>query len=82
MRPYFENKNQKIFTSYKNKSYSYPSHFHNHLEVVYCFSGIQNVKVGEKIYILKNVTITCFNYHLSFFCLNCKVKLSNFVITG
>lgn len=53
MRPYFENKNQKMFTSYKNKSYSYPSHFHNHLEVVYCFSGIQNVKVGEKIYTLK-----------------------------
>lgn len=53
MRPYFENKNKKIFISYYNKTYNYPSHFHNHLELVYCFSGSQKVKVGEMVYTLK-----------------------------
>lgn len=53
MRPYFENKKNKIFISYNNKSYDYPSHFHNHLEIVYCFSGAQKLKVGENVYALK-----------------------------
>lgn len=53
MRPYFENKNKKIFISYNNNTYNYPSHFHNHLELVYCFSGSQKVKVGEMVYTLK-----------------------------
>ncbi|MBQ9914892.1 MAG: helix-turn-helix transcriptional regulator [Clostridia bacterium] len=53
MLPYFENNPNKIFISYCTESYDFKSHFHRHLEIVYCFDGIQNVKAGDKIYTLK-----------------------------
>ncbi|MBE7041442.1 MAG: AraC family transcriptional regulator [Ruminococcaceae bacterium] len=53
MYPYFEKNSKNIFISHKKITYNFPSHFHNHLEIAFCVSGMQNVKVGEKIYTLK-----------------------------
>lgn len=50
--PYYENSPFSIYTSYVKRPYNYPSHFHNRLEAVYCASGMQNVKLGKKIYTL------------------------------
>ena len=52
MYPYFENKKQKIFTSYNSKTYNWDSHFHNYLEFAYCFSGFQKVTVENTVYTL------------------------------
>lgn len=51
--PYFEKKPKKIFISHRKETYNFPAHFHNQLEIAFCLSGLQNVKVGEKIYTLK-----------------------------
>ena len=60
-KPYFENQPQKVFISYQKKSYSYKSHFHSFIEVVYCFSGVQIIKAGEEIFILnKGVALVIF----------------------
>jgi len=53
MQPYFENCSKDIFVSYKNTTYDFPVHFHNSIEIAFCLSGIQNIRVGEKIYTLK-----------------------------
>lgn len=53
MFPYFEDKNNKIFTSHRTSSYNYDSHFHKMIEIAYCFSGFQQVKVGKIVYTLK-----------------------------
>ena len=53
MYPYFEKKPKKIFISHKKKTYDFPAHFHNQLEIAFCVLGMQNVKVGERIYTLK-----------------------------
>ena len=53
MYPYFEKNSKNIFISYERRTYNFPSHFHNHLEIAFCVSGMQNVKVGEKIYTVK-----------------------------
>ncbi len=53
MLPYFENNPNKIFISYCTESYDFRSHFHRHLEIVYCFSGTQHVRVSDKIYTLQ-----------------------------
>ncbi len=53
MHPYFEIKQKKIFISHKKRTYNFPSHFHSYLEIAFCLSGMQNVRVGEKIYTLK-----------------------------
>lgn len=52
MHPYFENKTNPIYISHKTTTYDFPAHFHTKLEIIFCFSGIQNVRVGEKIYTL------------------------------
>jgi len=54
MQPYFEKKSQKIFISHRKISYNFPAHFHNQLEIAFSISGMQNVRVGEKIYTLKS----------------------------
>lgn len=53
MYTYFENKNRNIYIHHKNESYNFNSHFQNKLEMAYCFSGIQKVKVGNIVYTLK-----------------------------
>lgn len=53
MYPYFEKNSKNIFISHQKTTYSFPSHFHNYLEISFCISGIQNIKIGEKIYTLK-----------------------------
>ena len=53
MYPYFEDKNNKIFTSHRTCSYNYGSHFHKMIEIAYCFSGLQQIKVGKMVYTLK-----------------------------
>jgi len=50
---YYENPKKHIFISHSKKTYNFASHFHNNLEVVFCFSGAQNIKIGEKIYTMK-----------------------------
>ena len=52
MYPYLEKSQKPIFISHESKTYNFPAHFHNFLEVAYCFSGRQNVKVGETVYTL------------------------------
>ena len=53
MYPYFENPHKHIFISYNRKTYHFPAHFHNNLEIVYCFSGAQSIKLGDRLYTLK-----------------------------
>lgn len=53
MGTYFENYLQQIYISHNTKSYNFASHFQNKIEIAYCFSGMQNVKVGETLYCLK-----------------------------
>jgi len=53
MHPYVEKKTKDIFVSHVKASYNFPIHFHNRLEIAFCRSGMQNVRVGEKIYTLK-----------------------------
>ena len=53
MHTYFENDLQKIYISHRMESYNYDPHFQNKIEIAYCFSGIQNVRVGETVYTLK-----------------------------
>lgn len=52
MYPYFEKNSKKIFISHKKRTYNFASHFHNYLEMVFCITGMQNVRVGKKIYTL------------------------------
>lgn len=49
---YFENKNNKIYIHHKAESYHYDSHFHSKTEIVYCFSGIQDIRLGNTKYTL------------------------------
>ncbi len=53
MNTYYENINYKIYTNYNKKSYDYESHFHSKTELLYCYCGAQNIKVGNIIYTLK-----------------------------
>ena len=53
MRPYMEKTNQQIFLSHHTKSYDFPAHFHQNIELAYCFSGSQTIKVGEEAVTLK-----------------------------
>lgn len=53
MHPFFENKPEHIYALYNTKSYDFPAHFHNNLEIEFCFYGQQNVQVGENYYELK-----------------------------
>ena len=52
MRPYLENKSNLIYKSKNDHSYDYPSHFHNNLEIAYCFYGKQGIWIGETDYVL------------------------------
>ena len=53
MRPYLENKTKTIWKSMREFSYDFPSHFHNNLEMTFCFSGEQKICIGEKECILR-----------------------------
>lgn len=50
--PYYETASFSIYTSYAKSPYSFPSHFHNRLEAVYCPFGMQNIKIGKTVYTL------------------------------
>ena len=54
MRPYLENKPKQIWKSMRDYSYDFPSHFHNNLEITFCFFGEQKIRIGEHSYILKS----------------------------
>ena len=53
MSTYFESINAKIYTNHKKESYNFASHFHPKTEIAYCFSGFQDIKVGNQIFTLK-----------------------------
>ena len=53
MYPYFETEIFKIYTTYKNESYNFDSHFHNKLEMFYCFEGHQKIKIENTVYTLE-----------------------------
>ena len=53
MYPYFENPKDLIFISHTKKTYNFSSHFHNNLEIAFCFSGAQTIKIGENVHTLK-----------------------------
>ena len=50
MRPYLEAQSKQIYVRCTQGSYSFPAHYHNHTEVVFCFSGRQGVKLGDRMY--------------------------------
>ena len=52
MYPYFENMVRKLYINYSKESYDYDSHFQNKIEICYCFSGMQKLKVDGTIYTL------------------------------
>lgn len=54
MHPYFESKERPVFITHKKESYDFPPHFHTYIEISYCFSGLQKIKVGENTYSLKS----------------------------
>lgn len=53
MHPFFENRTPQIYTSYNRETYDFPAHFHSHIEVAFCFSGKQHLKIGETVYTMK-----------------------------
>lgn len=53
MYTYYENPKKHIFISHKKKTYNFASHFHSNIEIAYCFSGKQTIKIGENRYTLK-----------------------------
>lgn len=54
MHPYLESTppilSPDIRVSHYTKSHSYPTHFHNNVEIVYCFSGKQKVILGSTLF--------------------------------
>lgn len=54
MNTYFENNVNKIYISHHKLSYNFASHFQTKIEVVYCFSGMQKVRIGETVYTLQS----------------------------
>lgn len=52
MYTFFENVERKIYVSHTEHSYYFKSHFHNKVEITYCFSGFQKIKIGEVLYTL------------------------------
>ena len=53
MRPYFEKHPSLIYISHLKKTYNFKSHFHNNLEIVFCFSGAESIKIDDTFYTLK-----------------------------
>ena len=53
MLPYYELPTRSIFLSHGKCSQNYPAHFHNSLEITYCFYGIQPIRISDKVYELK-----------------------------
>ena len=54
MYPYFENMVRKLYIHHSEESYNYDSHFQNKIEICYCFSGKQKVRVEDEVYILSS----------------------------
>ena len=52
MHTTFEKQHSKIFTIHYDKSHSFKSHFHSMIEIVYCFSGFQEIEIGNNTYTL------------------------------
>ena len=52
MYPYFEAEIFRIYTTYKKESYNFDSHFHNKLEMFFCFEGSQIIKIENTLYTL------------------------------
>ncbi len=53
MYPYYENSKKEIYFDYHKSAHAFDSHFHNKLEIAHCFSGIQEIKVDQTVYVLK-----------------------------
>ncbi len=53
MHPYFEGLTEDVYFHYHDCSYDYPPHFHNKIELFYCFEGIRAKRVGEVEYVLQ-----------------------------
>ena len=53
MQPFFEIGQKNIFIHHTIKPYNFPAHFHTYIEIAFCVSGMQNIRVGENIYTLK-----------------------------
>ena len=52
MYPYFEGLTKDVYFHYHNYIYSYPPHFHNKVELVYCFEGKVVKRLGDITYTL------------------------------
>ena len=50
---YYEIPKKHVFISHKTETYNFASHFHNNLEIAFCFSGAQSVKIGESVYTMR-----------------------------
>lgn len=57
LHPYLEN--QPVITppdirsTHYMRSHSYPAHFHNNVEILYCFRGVQEIRLGNIPYSVK-----------------------------
>lgn len=54
MQTFFENVKLKIYADSIAGKHSFKSHFHNKIEIFYCFYGEQKIKIGDKIYAVKS----------------------------
>lgn len=55
MHPFLESypyATRDIYVTHKKKSYTFDSHFHSRFEMVYCFCGRQDVRIGDETYSL------------------------------
>ncbi|MBO4954082.1 MAG: helix-turn-helix transcriptional regulator [Clostridia bacterium] len=52
MYPYFEGLTQDVYFHHHDYAYSYPPHFHNKVELVYCFEGKVIKRLGDSTYTL------------------------------
>ncbi len=52
MHTLFENNDCKIYNVYYDCSHEFKPHFHSKVEIIYCFSGTQKIKLGETLYTL------------------------------
>ena len=52
MLPYYELIKENVRILHRNESVYYPPHFHRKIEITYCFSGKQIIKVGGTLHTL------------------------------
>ncbi len=50
MSSYYEPFFKRIYINHRKTSYNFASHFHDKMELAYCFSGTQKILIGDRVY--------------------------------